>query len=283
MIRSRIEQQLIFCRASYSLYLSLRITHLCTLSHLPGSQREPELNTHSFSADSKLRPLQLNFLQNGQNPFQRGWGNLPAAAATRVVGGMGSHWTCCTPRQHKIERSTLFSDTEWSKLYPEVERLFGTNSTSFKDSIRQQLVKHVLQDAYSDSEREIRSMPLACKRSEGNKDYVEWSCTATILGALSEPGYSGNLEVRPNTQCVRLQLDDQTGQVAWVVLKDLLSGEDYYLMANKYVICAGAVLTPGILVNSGFNIGSLPALVSQEIPLKNFVFAKYVDDNRVAI
>jgi pyranose oxidase len=225
--------------------------------------------------------LQLSFLQNGQNPFQRGWDNLPAAAATRVVGGMGSHWTCCTPRQHRLERSTLFSDTEWDALYPEVERLFGTNSTSFDDSIRQQLVKHVLQDAYSGRSREIRSMPLACKRGEKNKDYVEWSCTATILGALSEPGSSGNLEVRANTQCVKLQLDSQTGQVAWAVVKDLLGDESYYIMANKYVICAGAVLTPGILANSGFDKGSLPALVCQGNS-EDFHLADYSNANRVA-
>ena len=33
-------------------------------------------------------------------------------------------------------------------------------------------------------------------------------------------------------------------------------------MAEKYVICAGAVLTPGILYNSGISTAELPALVS---------------------
>lgn len=178
---------------------------------------------------------------------------------------MGSHWTCCTPRQHNLERSTLFSDTEWSNLYSKAEELFRTNSTSFDDSIRQQLVKHVLQDAYKNTSREIISMPLACKRGEKNKNYVEWTCPATILGDLSKPGYSGDFEIRPNTQCVKLQLDDGTGQVAWALVKDLLQDETYYIMAKKYVICAGAVLTPGILFNSGFTTATLPALVSHKI------------------
>lgn len=176
---------------------------------------------------------------------------------------MGSHWTCCTPRQHpKIERSTLFSDKEWEVLYSRAEKLFWTNSTSFDKSIRQQLVKHVLEDAYKHKKRELRSMPLACKRSVPNKDYVEWSCAATILGDLAEPGRGGkNFELRANTQCIRLQLDDRNEQVAWALVKDLMQDTKYYIRAKKYIVCAGAVLTPGILFNSDL-ADKLPALVS---------------------
>ncbi|KAI9737862.1 MAG: hypothetical protein M1834_009232 [Cirrosporium novae-zelandiae] len=206
-------------------------------------------------------PSELLCLQNGQNPEQSPWDNIPSASASRVVGGMGSHWTCCTPRQHELERSNLFTNQEWKELYSKVEELFRTNSTSFDDSIRQQLVKHVLQDAYKDTGRKIISMPLACKRSERNKDYVEWTCTATILGDLWEPSYSGGLfEIRPNNQCIKLQLDDETGQIAWALVKDLLKDEKYYIMAKKYVVCTGAILTPGVLFNSGFTAQTLPAL-----------------------
>lgn len=202
-------------------------------------------------------------MQNGQNPDQHAWDNLPSAAATRVVGGMGSHWTCCTPRQHPgIERSTLFNDQEWNELYDKSEKLLNTNSTSFDDSIRQQLVKHVLADAFKEEGREMLSMPLACKRSEQNKEYVEWSCPATILGDLANPRYDGDaFEIRPNTQCLKLQLDSADNQVAWALVKDLMSDKKYYIKAKKYVICAGAILTPGILFNSGLK-ENLPALVS---------------------
>lgn len=207
------------------------------------------------------RPGQIKYQQNGQNPNQSPWDNLPAAAATRVVGGMGSHWTCCTPRQHpKIERSPLFNDEEWENLYNRAEELFWTNSISFDDSIRQQLVKHVLQDAYG--KRELLSMPLACKRPFPNQEYVEWACAATILGDLAEPGHHNkHFEVRANTQCLKLQLNEQTGQVAWALVKDLMQDKKYYIKAKKYVVCAGAILTPGILFNSGLK-DNLPALVS---------------------
>jgi pyranose oxidase len=176
---------------------------------------------------------------------------------------MGSHWTCCTPREHKLERSDLFTDQEWGELYSTAEKLFRTNSTSFDDSIRQQLVKYVLGNAYKNTDRgTIISMPLACNRSADNKDYVEWTCPATILGDLAEPGYSGDkFEIRPNHQCLKLQLDDDSGQIAWAYVKDLLKNKRYYIIAKKYIVCAGAILTPGILFNSGLTTQILPALV----------------------
>jgi pyranose oxidase len=173
---------------------------------------------------------------------------------------MGSHWTCCTPRQHKLERSDLFTDDEWDELYSTAEKLFRTNSTSFDDSIRQQLVKYVLGNAYDS--RGIISMPLACARSAGNKDYVEWTCTATILDDLAKPDYSGGkFEIRPNNQCLEFQLDPDDGQIAWAYVKDILANKKYYVIAKKYVVCAGAVLTPGILFKSGLTTETLPALV----------------------
>jgi pyranose oxidase len=176
---------------------------------------------------------------------------------------MGSHWTCCTPRQLPgLERSTLSSDNEWDELYHKAETLFHTNRTTFDQSIRHQLVKSVLLDAYKSTGREFSSMPLACDRNKPNREYVEWTCPATILGDLSEPNNDNELfELRANTQRTKLQLDTATGQVAWAVVSDLLNDKTYAIKAKKYVVCAGAVLTPGILVNSGLD-KQLPALVS---------------------
>ena len=193
------------------------------------------------------------FIHNGQNPNQKAYENLPAAAATRAVGGMGSHWTCCTPREFPgIERSDLFSDAEWDELYDDAERLFHTNNTAFDDSIRHQLVKHVLNDA-TEHKRKFVSMPLACQRNQPNKDYVEWTATATILGDLASPNYNGSLfKLKTQHRCTKLEIDSTKRQVCGALLKNLLTGEAVLVRAKKYVICAGAVLTPGILFNSGF-------------------------------
>ncbi|KAH7123367.1 hypothetical protein B0J13DRAFT_589222 [Dactylonectria estremocensis] len=194
---------------------------------------------------------QQAFIRNAQNPDQKPNENLSAAAATRVVGGMGSHWTCCIPREHEnIERSNLFNDEEWDNLYTRAEKLMNRNDTAFDDSIRQQLVKKTLENAYEG--REMRSMPLACERSQRNQNYVEWSCAATILGELSEPENKNPLfKIKPNTQCLGLALGPDK-KIEMAVVKNILTDEKYYIKAKKYVICAGAVLTPGILFNSTF-------------------------------
>ncbi|KAJ4252325.1 hypothetical protein NW762_010923 [Fusarium torreyae] len=198
------------------------------------------------------RPNGGAYVLNGQNPHQKHHNNLPGAAATRVVGGMGSHWTCCTPRQHeRLERSDLFSNQEWDRLYERAEHIFTKTNTAFDESVRQRLVKRVLHEAYPN--RDLQSMPLSCQRNVENKEYVEWSCTATILGELSHPEYffKGKaedrlFELKANTQCDKLELDSH-GQIAFAIVKDLVKNKTYRVKAKKYVVCAGAVLTPGIL------------------------------------
>ncbi|KAL0260713.1 hypothetical protein SLS55_004403 [Diplodia seriata] len=219
----------------------------------------PNLEPTSWSTRKNIR--------NGQNPLQDAYDNLPVAAATRTVGGMGSHWTCCTPEQHPtLERSDLFTPAQWASLYAEAKALVKTNNTSFDASIRQQLVLKVLQAAHAGQGRGFQALPLACeRREEGNTDYVEWSCAATVLGkiATGEEGKGkGLFELRSSWQCVELLREDVTGRVWGALVKDLLADEYVLVEAERYVVCAGAVLTPGILFNSGFRAeeGSLPAL-----------------------
>lgn len=144
-------------------------------------------------------------------------------------------------------------------------------------SVRQHLIMHTLEKAFND--RPIQAMPLACRRNKSpdNTNYVEWTCPATILDSgvrghrekLSDPKYSkvpptwaseshpitlnDKFEVWPNTQCVKLNLaEDKNFKVDSASLKHLLTNAVYNVTAEKFVICAGAVLTPGILWNSGF-------------------------------
>lgn len=210
-------------------------------------------------------------IHNGQNPCQDSYYNLPAAAATRVVGGMGSHWTACTPRQHpKLERSDLFSDSEWNALYGEAEKRLKTNSTLYDDSIRQQLVLDTLRKGeYYHGDRDFKPMPLAAQKLP-DQTYFEWSCSATIFGDITKtidnPG-NKNFTLRSQVQCIKLITSHMPGPEYGVVLgalcKDLKTNKTFLVRARKYVLCAGAVLTPGIMFNSGWNSspGQLPALV----------------------
>lgn len=228
---------------------------------------------------SKDPPVKKKFILNAQNPDRNPEYNLAASAATRTVGGMASHWTCCTPRQYPEvfkdgadkghrERSDLFTDDEWEDLYKEAEGLFHTNDTTFDNSVRQALVKWALNKALNPSgvvNREVKSMPLACKSGK-SKNYIEWSCTATILGDdLSKPSITdkGTLPdppkftVLPQTQLdVMLISDDGNGgAVEGAIIVDLETDRQYLVDAKRYVICGGSVLTAGIMAKSLFKSG----------------------------
>jgi pyranose oxidase len=210
---------------------------------------------------------------NGQNPCQDAYVNLPAASATRNVGGMSSHWTCCTPRQHpKLERSNLFNDAEWESLYKEAEERITTNSTLYNDSIRQQLVQKTLEQyEYGRGPREFIPMPLAAQRLP-DQSYLEWSSSATVFGDITQaPGRRGNenFTLRSQVRCTRLirsgcsiGLPGVGGHVEGALCKDLKTKRSFLVRAKKYVLCAGAVLTPGIMFNSGWDdsANGLPAL-----------------------
>ena len=177
---------------------------------------------------------------------------------------MSSHWTCCTPRQHPLERSTLFSEKEWNELYADAEALFNTNHTIFDNSVRHRLVKKVLEraveqdhaDVQEQTERQekrnVVSMPLACKKPYENSQYIEWSCTATILGDLADPSRKEDdgFCVKPQSQCDWLMIDHANGTVQGAVVTDLVKNEKYLITAKQYVVCAGAVLTAGIMAKS---------------------------------
>lgn len=179
---------------------------------------------------------------------------------------MSAHWTCSTPFQHKgLERSDIFNDGEWDALYEEAVGYLRTSRTQFDDSIRHQLVKDKLglaiAEMFPGKGREILSLPLACKRSEVNPDFVEWTATDTILGeTVKDPKF----RLLSSHQCTKVLHDRDTGKIIAATVKGLMDKTRIYVFAKKYVICGGSVLTPQILFNSGFRPveGSIPALVS---------------------
>ena len=114
--------------------------------------------------------------------------NLPAQASTYAIGGMATHWTACTPREHPIiERSPVMSDNEWDKLYSKAEEFVKTNSHVFDKSIRHNLVKKVLLESTPFSEikedkYKPQSLPLGVQPPNKDNLYITWSGGDTILG-----------------------------------------------------------------------------------------------------
>jgi pyranose oxidase len=209
---------------------------------------------------------------NGQNPKQDPTLNLDNSAVTRSVGGMANHWTCCTPEPLPgVERPDTFDDAKWKALYTEARELIHTpidaegEGTQFEDSIRQQLVKRHLLKAFESEKRVFKAMPLACQRRSDNPDWVDWSSSSTVLGHiatdLANQKPVEHFSLWAEHQCTDLVRDPNTGNVMGAVVVDLRTKKRKFVTAERYVVCAGAVLTTQILTKSGFK-EHLPALVS---------------------
>jgi len=93
------------------------------------------------------------------------------------------------------------------------------------------------------------------QRSETNEEYVYWGCTATILGDLAKPVRTSTcFKLRSGTQCIKLERNprpESLGKIKWTLVKNLQENREYRKMADKCIVCASAVLTLGILLNSG--------------------------------
>ena len=140
---------------------------------------------HDFLAGFRcILSFSFSFVANNQNPDQDPYYNLPDAAATYAVGGMATHWTACTPREHPgIERSDLLTPDEWDSLYTQAEKYLNTNQTMFEDSIRNKVVKQTLRDTYkhlNKKDNQPQNLPLAGKRISHN--LINWSGGDTVLG-----------------------------------------------------------------------------------------------------
>lgn len=232
--------------------------HLHKLSVASNKSAVPTLDPGAFDYDHDKYP---GFISNNENPDQDPYYNLPDAAATYAVGGMATHWTACTPREHPtIERSTLIDDKEWDELYCDAESLLKTNQKMFDDPkyIRNNLVLNTLKTTYPHLQGNgaPQYLPLAGERREKAKEFITWTGADTILGdaLINSLGKEDSKFIlKEMWQCRRLEHKndvDGIGTVQCAIVRDLLNKTDYTITANIYIIAAGAVLTPQILFAS---------------------------------
>jgi pyranose oxidase len=258
-----------------NLFASIIRGHLHLLS-VPTSARAelsvdpaatPELGSNRSSA------------RNAENPEQDPYRNLPGAAACYAVGGMGTHWTGATPRPHpEMERYNGITNAEWNVLFDEAERLLRVSGREFDASIRQQVVTGALSREFSElpDAYPVQSLPLAARRRHDNPRMVQWTGVDAILGHLAD-GHE-RFHLLPQHLCTRLVLDGDGGTIQYAEVRDLNESETVRVVANKYVVAAGAVLTPQLLHASGIRPEALgrymtehPMAFCQVVLLKDLV------------
>lgn len=219
-----------------------------TLTSVPLQEPWPE----TLNPISQPRIPPVHYPMNSENPDQQDWENMPAAASSFNVGGMGGHWTCCTPRPTPIERIPFIDPQEWNELISRGEKLLQTNQISFVESLRGQVVKEALAKVFDDhfpEGRKVQMLPLACRRI--NPTWVEWTGPDMILGPLAEPGAipKERFELWPENICRRLIVDGN--RITGAEIEHLPTQQKRRVIADVVVVAANAFYTPQLLWLSG--------------------------------
>jgi pyranose oxidase len=247
------------------LFASVIRGHLHELSVPTNDQPVLTLDPNSFRVDYDKYP---GLVHNNQNPDQDPATNLIGAAVTYAVGGMATHWTCATPRHHPtVERSDIYSDREWDRLYTEAEKLLNTHRHEFDGSIRHTVVRDTLQAEFSELPESYgpQNLPLAVERRKDNPELVHWSGSDTVLGRLAD----GNQDEEPfilkeQHRCTRLVPSGDRSRIDYAEVQNLLEWRTIRVYANTYVVCCNSYLTPQVLYNSGIRPAPLGHYLTEQ-------------------
>ncbi|KZV75432.1 GMC oxidoreductase [Peniophora sp. CONT] len=223
---------------------------------------DPYLST--LPSISWTPPNDQVFPHQCQNPAQARDKNLPAAAVSKTVGGMGAHWTCACPdpAEDEHENNPIDNDT-FIRLLSRARQLLKVRTDQYDDSIRHQTVKNVLAKGLGADK--ITNTPLAVKRSEkSDADIWTWSGADTILGPklkfVASKDLSQKVKYRLFTETLAMGVSNvgDTSQNVWAYdvgsARDISDPEGYRyynITAKKAVVLAcGAIGTPQLLFHS---------------------------------
>jgi choline dehydrogenase-like flavoprotein len=198
-----------------------------------------------------LHPVSVPPGVPGHNPRQDPAAGMPGAAVSFGVGGMFTHWTSQTPRQHpQLERGSFIDTAGWDLLYDRAEALVGTRTDLFDGSVRHQAIIRALGEHYGRRLPEgygVQSLPMAGQRHPDHPGFVRFSGTDTVLGPLVD-GAAG-FRILANHRCRRLVHGG--GVVRGAEVEDVRAWRTLHIAAATTIVACGPILTPQLLFASG--------------------------------
>ncbi len=222
---------------------------------------------------------QTNKSRNFHNPEQNPLINLSNAQGTYAVGGMFTHWTAATPRQHpSLERSPIIPADEWNELYTVAEKLFNTHTDQFEFD-RNRVVKKALVDFYANvgtgypypvhGDYPVQNLPIAAERRDGfpgedYEQYVHWTGVDTILGPLlTDKDLAANFTLLP--EHLITNLEHRGGHVISAHAENFQTLTRRTIEADLFVVTTGAMFGPQLLWNSQIRHPALGRYLNDQI------------------
>ena len=198
--------------------------------------------------------------------------DMPAAALSTNVGGMGAHWTCAVPRPGGSERIDFLDPARLDAAYREAEKYLSATTEGFTPTAAGQAVLDRLSAIFVDAPRPVQPMPLACQ-PQGSGQLPRWSGADVVLGdlAASTDGSQG-FTLLDQMLCTRVLTD---GDLATgLEVKNMATGAIHTIAAAAVVVAADALRTPQVLWASGIRPAALGRYLNDQPQL---IGAVYVD------
>jgi hypothetical protein len=178
--------------------------------------------------------------------------DMPAAAMSSNVGGMGVHWTGACPFPAPTERPAFIPPSELDAALDRAKQLLCVTQHAYPESAQSKMILERLGEVFDDrlaEGRKVQPMPLAVRVMPDGR--LCWTGPDMVLGPLAEPGRynSERFELRPDTIC--RQLFTEEGRVTGALLQHRPSGREEAVAARVIVVAADTLRTPQLLWASG--------------------------------
>jgi C-glycoside oxidase len=199
-----------------------------------------------------------------------GAADMPNAAVSTNVGGMGAHWTAACPRPADDEVPGCVDPAVLDAALTRAEELLAVTTHAFDRAPLTGAVQRVLGELFDrPGRRPVGAMPVAV--TVGEDGALHWTGPAVVAGDLWD---RPRVTLRARTLVRRVLLDGDRATGVEVV--DLATGARETVAARAVVVAADAFRTPQLLWASGIR----PAALGRYLTEHPQVMAAAVLDER---
>lgn len=171
---------------------------------------------------------------------------MPAAAMSANVGGMGAHWTCACPRFGEGEIPEFVDRAEYERDLNDAWRLLKVTQSAFEHYPLGKQLRDILGAKFNvgrTADRFVQPMPLAVEIRDKK---VWWTGTDVIIEDIVD---SSRFNLISETMVTELIHDGS--KVSGVIIKDMNTGAISEVPADAVFVAGDSIRTPQLLFKSG--------------------------------
>lgn len=252
-----------------------------------GGQVAPGPGWHgrnAFPAEHEL-PRFADFMQHTLSPFagsEPAPRELPGTVVAHALGGLMVTWTHNCPSPHPLlEPVAGVATASLEQALARARRLLSVSSAITDGGVRQTRLLQRARELYPKARRQAEAMPLAARFEDDG--HIRYTAAGDLLAAdhKNQPHQLTILAER-----VAQSLGHRDGHVTHVDVAPRDGGEVARVYADRFVLAAGAIGTPKLLIASEIDTG--PALgryltdhmhISSSVVLSDQLRASVPDDD----